>query len=394
MKKVRLGDLKFSDTFMEFLEEILSSGRVSYGPFSIALENEVAAFHGVNYGVLSSSGTAALQIALIALKIQNDWADDAEVLVPATTFVATINAVIQAGLCPVFVDVHPEYFDINLNIQNAKQFVTDKTVAIVPVGLFGQTYDMEAVDKVAKQFDLKVVHDFCEGIGVRHNEEPIGPYADVTCFSFYIAHIVQGGVGGLGITDDEELATLMRSLVNHGRRLTDTVVDGKKVELTARFTFDYLGYSYRITEFEAALALAEFCDMLKNIEARQRIVSLFMNKLLPFSDFIKLPTKRPESGHCWMALPLVIVDSNIEKLQLCSFLEERGIETRDTLPILGQPVANKYYGLAGREGEFPVSANMVQNAFYISCSNHLTEEDVDYVAEVFAEWAAQYRTDN
>lgn len=388
MRKVRLGDLEFPRGFREMLDNILATRRVSYGPYSRKLEEELAKRHGVRFGVLSNSGTSSLLVALHALKLQNDWPDGAEVLVPATTFVATINAILQCGLKPVFVDVHPDYYDIDLNMDNAHRCVTRDTVAIVPVGLFGQTYDMNAVQEVALHYGLKTVFDFCEGVGVEHDGKPIGPYADVTCFSFYIAHIIQGGVGGIGITNDEKLASIMRSLVNHGRRPTYISIDDKAVSLTDRFTFDHPGYSFRITEFESALTLAEFYEMDKNIATRQHIASLYMDKLQPFTDFLKLPKQRPESGHCWMMFPLVITDPSIEKVRLCNFLEERGIETRDTLPILGQPVALKYYGLDSPdiEEQYPVSANMVKNAFYISSSNFLTEEDVDYVVRALFSW--------
>jgi len=384
MRKVRLGDLKFPESFKDMLDNILATGRVSYGPYSRELEKIVAEHHGVRFGVLSNSGTSSLLVALHALKLQNKWPDGMEVLVPATTFVATINIVLQAGLKPVFVDIHPDYYDIDLNMDNINKYLTEKTVAIIPVGLFGQTYDMKAIKEVADYYDLKVIHDFCEGIGVEHDGQPIGTLADVTCFSFYMAHVVVGGVGGIGITDDEKLAKLMRSLVNHGRRPTYISIDDKAVELTDRFTFDHPGYSFRITEFESALTLAGFYEMDKNITIRQTIASLYLEKLQPFTDFLKLPKQRPESGHCWMMFPLVITDSSIEKVELCNFLEERGIETRDTLPIINQPVAEQYYNM--NPEDFPVSADMVKNAFYISSSNYLTEEDVDYVVEVFGKY--------
>ncbi len=393
MRNVRLGDLEFPESFKEMLDNILETRRVSYGPYSRKLERECAKRHGVEFGVLSNSGTSSLLVALHALKIQNNWPDGAEILVPATTFVATINIVLQAGLKPVFVDVHPDYYDIDLNMDNAGKYLTGKAVAVIPVGLFGQTYDMKVIKEVADYYNLKIIHDFCEGIGVEHDGQPIGTLADVTCFSFYIAHVVVGGVGGIGITDDEELATIMRSLVNHGRRPTYISIDDKAVQLTDRFTFDHPGYSFRVTEFESALTLAGLYEMDKNISIRQGIAAQYLEKLQPFTDFLKLPKQRPESGHSWMMFPLVITDPSIEKVRLCKFLEDRGIETRDALPIIGQPVAAQYYpglgDLRTAKKRFPVSANLVKNAFYISSSNYLTDEDVDHVVRAFFSWKVQ-----
>jgi len=379
MRQIKLGSLEITDKCRGYIERIMDSGRVSYGPYSEQLEREVAGYHGAYYGVLSNSGTSSLQVALHALKIQNQWDDGAEVIVPATTFPATVNVILQNGLKPVFVDVVEDYYDID--VDQLKNALTYKTVAILPVSLFGQTCNLNAIRDVARYNSFKVVLDSCETIGVNHNFHPLSYYVDVVCFSFYNAHIVQGGVGGMGITRDSELAELMRSLVNHGRRPTYITIDDKPVNLTDRFTFDHIGYSYRVTEFESALALANFQDVEANI-ARRREIAAYLKDYLSKLDFLQMPAERPSSSHSWMMFPLVITDPSVDKLKLCKHLEDHGIETRDMLPLTNQPVAHSCYGI--KPGDFPVSDNLVENGFYISCSNHLTEEDLEYIVTIFS----------
>jgi perosamine synthetase len=299
--------------------------------------------------------------------------------VPATTFPATINIVLQCSLKPVFTDVHPDYYDIALTFENADKYLTDKTVAIIPVNLFGQTCDLSIIATITQADGYKLILDSCETIGVEHNSQPMADFADIICFSFYNAHIVQGGVGGIGITRSEKLSELMRSLVNHGRRSTYISIDDKPVELTDRFTFDYPGYSYRITEFESALALSNFHNINKNLQRRAEIAAYYKRHMLDI-DFLKLPAKRLSSGHSWMMFPLVIKDPAVDKLRLCKYLEKNGIETRDMLPLINQPVARNYYNMVS---SFPVSENLVKNGFYISCSDHLTIEDMEYVIDIF-----------
>lgn len=384
MRQVKLGDLQFTDKFREYLDIILTTKRVSYGPISSQLEEEVAKLHGAKYGVLSNSGTSSLQVALHALKIQNNWPDGSEVLVPATTFPATINVILQNNLKPVFVDVHPRYYDMNLNFSNGHRYLTTKTVAIMPVNLFGQSCDLNTIFTIADTEDLKVIIDSCEAIGIGHDNRSLMTYADIICFSFYNAHVVQGGVGGASITSNQELATLMRSLVNHGRRPTYISIDDEVVHLTDRFTFDHVGYSYRITEFESALALANLQDINTNI-ARRREIAMLYNIELDDIGFLQLPTTRLSSEHCWMMYPLVITDPKVDKLHLCKYLEENGIETRDMLPLINQPVALNHYGLRER---YPVSEDLIKNGFYISSSNHLMDDDIRYVTKVL--WDYKY----
>ena len=379
MRQIKLGDLQITNKFRGYVEEILDTGRVSYGKFSRMLEGEMARYHGAKYGILSNSGTSSLQVALHALKIQNNWADSSEVVVPATTFPATINVILQNRLKPVFVDVDKDFYDIN--IDQLENEITDKTVALLPVNLFGQTCRLDEIKNIADFYNLKTVVDSCETIGVGHNRNPLADYADVVCFSFYVAHIIQGGVGGVGITKDDELAKLMRSLVNHGRRPTYISIDDMPVNLTDRFTFDHTGYSYRITEFESALALSNFRDIGANIARRREIAACYKHNLSKL-DFLQIPAERPVSEHSWMMYPLVIKDPGIDKLRLCKYLEDNGIETRDMLPLTNQPVACKHYDIT--IGDFPVSDNLVENGFYISCSNHLTNEDIAYVIAVFS----------
>ena len=164
---------------------------------------------------MCNSGTGALQLALQALRETHGWPDGAEVIVPAITFVASVNVILFNRLTPVLADVDPLTY--NIDPRQAEARVTDGTVAIMPVHLFGQPADMTSIMDLAGRHGLHVIEDSCEAVAVRHRGQPVGSFGDFGCFSTYMAHIVTTGVGGLALTDDEGLATRFRSLMNHGR---------------------------------------------------------------------------------------------------------------------------------------------------------------------------------
>jgi len=179
-------------------------------------ETQFAAGHGVRHASMCNSGTGALQLALQALKERYHWPPGSEVIVPAMTFVATINAVLFNGLVPVLVDIDPVTFTMNPG--RLEEALTPATVAVMPVHLFGQPADMTSIMAVLRgprtQGCLKILPRLpsCSIGG-----DFVGSFGDFGCFSTYMAHLVTTGVGGLALTDDPENALRFRSLMNHGR---------------------------------------------------------------------------------------------------------------------------------------------------------------------------------
>src|SRR3990167_2282809 len=206
---ITLADWKVSRKQKKLVKEVLESVRLTYGDKTRKLEERFAEIHGVKYALFTSSGTAALKIALHALKDKHDWKDGDEVIIPSVTFVATMNVVLMNNLKPVLVDVKRD--TINIDSELIEEAITKRTVAILPVHLLGQPADMLAIMKIAKKHKLKVVEDSCETMFVNKVQ------GDVACFSSYLAHLLVTGVGGFACTNDKKLATVMRSMMFHGR---------------------------------------------------------------------------------------------------------------------------------------------------------------------------------
>jgi dTDP-4-amino-4,6-dideoxygalactose transaminase len=367
--------------------DVLESNRVSAGPMMERFEQSIARLHGRRFGLMCNSGTSALHIALAAIKEREGWLDGDEVLVPALTFVATSNVVLYNNLTPVFVDVEPDYYCIDP--RDIARHLTPRTRAIMPVHVGGSPCDMDPLIEVATRSRLSIVEDSAEAMFVRYRGRPVGSFSTIGCFSTYVAHVISTGVGGLCVTDDPEYDLLLRSLMNHGRDSIYTRIDddqgleGERLFDVARrrFSFERLGHSFRATEMEAALGLAQLEEREANHARRLEIVARFNESFSSLEQFLQLPAARPESEHARMFYPLVIRDPVISRDRLVQHLEDHAIETRSLLPLINQPVYRRMFG--NMDERYPVAARLNRDAFYIGCHPEMTDGDVEYVIDCF-----------
>jgi len=390
-RQIRVGDTFIHQKAIDYVNQVLKSNRLSYGPFTKKFEEEFARLHDRKYGLFCNSGTSALEVAIHALKEKYSWSDGDEVLVPAVTFIATSNVVIQNHLKPVFVEVDPIYYEIDP--EKIEERVTSRTRAIMPVHLFGQPCDMDPIMEIARKHNLKVVEDSCETMFVNYKGNPTGSWGDISCFSTYVAHLLVTGVGGLCLTNDNDLAVLIKSLYNHGRDGIYISIDddddkkGKALFniVEKRFSFVHVGYSYRCTEMEGALGLAGLEERGNMLEKRLSNALFYTEKLQKYAQYIQLPSIRPETEHAFMMYPIIVhKESGFSREDLIFFLEENGIETRNAMPLLSQPVYRKIFGEI--EDQYPVAKWITHNGFYIGCHQEMREKDLEYVVEKFDEF--------
>ena len=386
MNQIGVGTFTVTPKMRQLVNDVLDSGRISYGPMSKQFEQRFAALHGCRFGVLSNSGTSSLQVALQALKEMHGWQDGDEVIVPALTFVATVNIVLHNRMTPVLVDVEPDYYGIDAT--KIEQAITPRTRAIIPVHLFGQPCDMQSVMAIAQRHNLKVIEDSCECMFVNHHGRSTGSWGDVGCFSTYVAHLLTTGVGGLATTNDPDLAARMRSLVNHGRDGIYIAIDDDKGKsgdalkevISRRFKFDSIGHSFRITELEAALGLAQLDDWQAMIERRYQNANALYMALSPLEGWLQRPSIRRSTQHAFMMFPIVL--HHEPKDALCQHLEAHGIETREMLPLVAQPC---YTGMWNPD-DYPVARWVDRSGLYIACHQDLTPDDLNRIVNAMQEY--------
>ena len=395
-KRLGVGCLTITPQARKNINQVLSTGRVSYGPFLRQFERRFSRDHGCRFGVVVNSGTSALRIALACLKEAHGWKTGDEVLIPALTFVATANVVIDHGLKPVFVDVDQRTY--NIDPKEIEKNITRRTRAIMVVHLFGQPAAMDALMKIARNHKLKVIEDSCETMYASYRGRRVGSFGDIACFSTYVAHLVVTGVGGLALTNNKRYAEILRSLANHGRDNIYISIDddnGKKGQalkevISKRYAFIRPGYSFRLTEFEGALGCAQLDIAGKILNSRRRNAAYLLNKLQLYTKYFQLPWHPTDVQHSFMMFPLVIrKGSGLDKAELTLFLENRGIETRDMLPLINQPFYRKMYKI--RQPNYPIADWVNRFGFYIGCHQEMRRVELDYILKAFIDFLKQTR---
>ncbi len=388
--QIGVGGVQITARAKELVMEVLNSGRLTAGPVMSRFEQGIASRHDCTYGLMCNSGTSALQIALAALKERHGWQDGDEVLVPAVTFVASSNVVMYNGLTPVFVDVEPQYYEIDPTKIEAA--ITPRTRAIMPVHLAGHPCDMTPIMEIAWKHGLRVVEDSCETMFAKDKGRAVGSFGDIGCFSTYVAHVINTGVGGLCTTNDSELIVMLKSLMNHGRDSIYIRIDDDKAASQAdlfrivdrRFSFVRLGHSFRCTEMEAALGIAELEVHEQNIARRRTIAARLTHGLADLQEHLQLPSTRPGAEHVFMFYPLAIRNPKVERNDLILYLEQRGVETRYLLPLINQPVYRQLFG--DLDDEFPVAAWLNSAAFYVGCHPQISDTEVDFMIQTFHDY--------
>jgi perosamine synthetase len=391
--QIGVGGFRFGERAKELVGAVIDSNRITAGPMMARFEAEMARLHDSRFGLMCNSGTSALQIALAALKEVDGWQDGDEVLVPAVTFVATSNVVLYNNLRPVFVDVDARSYNVDPAKIEAR--ITPRTRAIMPVHIGGQPCDMDPILEIARRHKLRVVEDSCESMFVRYKGRAVGSFGDIGCFSTYAAHMITTGVGGLCVTSDPDLIVILKSLMNHGRDSIYIRMDDDRRargdELfkiaNGRFSFIRLGHSYRATEMEAALGIAQLEEHVALCQRRREVVARLNAGLGDLQDHLQLPTVIEGAEHGWMFYSLVLTDTRFERADLIRFLEERSVETRYLLPLINQPVYRQIFG--DIDAEYPVAAWLNARAFYVGCHPDMSDDDADYVVDCMQAFFAE-----
>ena len=257
------------------LLEVCRSGKWGLGLKVEEFERQFAAFQDAKYGICMTSGTAALEIALLTVGVK----PGDEVIIPPYTFIATASAVIMVGAIPIFVDVEPDTY--NLDPAQIEEAITEKTVAIVPVHIGGRPADLDAIMEMAQKHDLRVIEDACQAHASEWKGTKVGAIADIGAFSFQASKNLNAGEGGILLTNDKELEEIAWSLHNCGR-----------IRAGAWYEHHRMGWNCRMTEFQAAILLAQIEDLEAQSKKRWEN-AVYLTELLDDIDGISTMKKDP-----------------------------------------------------------------------------------------------------
>jgi dTDP-4-amino-4,6-dideoxygalactose transaminase len=381
----------------ELVNQVLASRQYFNGDLTRTLENGIAAVHKKRVATFVNSGTTAIDLAVHALKRLQGWQDGDEVLVPAVTFVGTVTPIVRAGLRPVFVDIDTEHFDID--VDEIDRHLTSRTRAIVPVHLYGQIARMERVMEIANAHGLSVIEDACEAMFVSRNGKMAGTWGDVVCFSTFQSHLLATGVGGFVATDDEQIAVKMKQLANHGMKSYELTFDddGGARWKSAYYDvpqgsfgelYDDIGYSFRATEFEAAVGVAQLERWEEIVAIHQRNAERLKQNLADLGDRLQMPYAREGNVHGYFRVACLLLDNKIDRNDLARTMLSAGISCRWIFQVIDQPIYEKLFG--DLESQYPCARLVNQRGIQLLCHSGLTIEDMDYCSDVMQSYFSSH----
>ncbi|MCC7119268.1 MAG: DegT/DnrJ/EryC1/StrS family aminotransferase [Anaerolineales bacterium] len=359
---------------------VINTPILSMGKYTADFEAAFCAYTGAKYAISVNSGTAGLHLCVRAAGL---GAGDLVITTPFS-FVASTNALLFENAIPIFVDVDPRTGNMNPElaaqaVKNIEPFLPRKGAekhgnlkALLPIDVFGQPADMDAINKIAKEHHLKVIEDSCEALGATYQNRPAGRLGDFGIFAFYPNKQITTGEGGMIVTDDEQAAKLMRALRNQGRAPGDTWLQ-----------HTHLGYNYRIDEMSAALGASQMTRLETLLSKREQVAAWYEARLAEIpgveAPFIASTTTRVS----WFVY-VIRFDPKISRDEMAKKLTARGIPVRPYfLPIHLQPYMVEKFGY--RPGDFPITEDLGQRGLALPFSGVMTEDEVDYTCSVLRE---------
>jgi perosamine synthetase len=363
---IAMAEIKLTEEEIAAAVKVLRSGLLRQGQECDAFEQEFAQKVGAKYAVTSANGTAALHLAYMTFLQPGE-----EVLVPSFTFVATGSMVTIVGGTPVFCDVDPETFLIDL--EDAEEKITARTRAIAPVHLFGNVCDVEAIQTFAKKHDLVVVWDAAQAHGASFKGRDVGAFSDFVCYSFYPSKNMFVGEGGITCCNEEEFEYGMRFMRTHGQ--------------TGKYVHTMLGLNYRMTDVEAAIGREQLKRLDEMLVLRRKNAAI-LNEGLKVISGITPQKVTPESKHAWHQYCIVVDQDKfgLSRDQLAESLQERGIASGVHYPrgLHQQPIFEDLYG----ESELPVTEYLAEHILALPVHHGLAVEDIERVVQAIHDLGA------
>lgn len=366
MKKIQMVDLqsqyaKIKQDIDAGIQEVIDTAAFVKGKKVTEFQHHLEQYTGAKHVINVGNGTDALQIALMGLGLK----PGDEVITPTFTFIATAEVVALLGLTPVVVDV--DWNTMNMDIESVRRAITPRTKAIVPVHLFGQCADMEAIMELANKHHLYVVEDACQAIGAQYTfangeTKQAGTIGHIGCTSFFPSkNLGCYGDGGAIFTNDDELADRMTAIANHGCRV--------------RYHHDEIGVNSRLDSIQAAVLDAKLPHLDEYIAARQKAAAYY-DKVFANCEQLLIPGRQPHSTHVFHQYTLRIVGADRDKLR--EDLAERGIPAMIYYPVpLHQQKA--YLDPRYKDGDFPVAERLAACVLSLPMHTELDEEQLEYI---------------
>lgn len=358
--KINFVDLENQHQFLrndiqQSINDILDNCDFVLGSKVRSFESAFAKYCSTNFAISVSSGTAAIRLALQSL----DLSEKDEVIIPSNTFFATLEAVLQNNLKPVFVDINPETYCIDTS--KIEQVITKKTKVIIPVHLYGQCANMDEINSLAKKYNLFIIEDASQAHGATFRGEKAGSLGDIGCFSFYPGkNLGACGDGGICVTNNEKYFKIISMLRNHGSE--------------EKYVHQLIGDNNRLDTIQAAILLHKLKHLNSWNQSRRRIADHYISLLKNLN--IKLPSCHHLNNHVYH---LFVIECE-KRDNLIHYLKDHGIATgiHYPIPLHLQKACSK---LGYKENDFPITEKSCKKILSLPIYPELNVEEINYISK-------------
>lgn len=365
MKRIEFGELVIGNTARKNLMEVCDSNWASGGPKVKEFEKNWSELFKYKRSVSMSSGTDGVINACLSLyDLKDAVRNKSEVIVPALSFIATSNGVRAAGLIPRFVDIKKETLNIDESL--IEEAINENTVAIMPVHTMGRMAEMDVICDIAKRHNLLVIEDACEAHGAKFKDKFVGHWGDMSIYSYYIAHLVCCGEGGMVSTNDDNIADILSSTRSHGRPLNSIYFDHQRT-----------GLNSKMNDMEASIGLEAIEVFWDTFWTRYSFMNRMREAVIGFENVAYFSEEDEGNVNCPHGFSITCKNEG----KICSvidILNRYNIHHKRNFGCI--PTQHKAFADMGYKlGDFPNSEWVGDNGIHIGCHQHLTEENIQRI---------------
>ena len=376
------------------IDTFLNGKWITAGERVYKFENLFSKRFNVKHSHMVNSGSSANLVLIAALKKRFNWADDDEIIVSPVGFATTISVLYQHRLKPIFVDI--EWDTLNFDLNQIESKITEKTKGIFVSPVLGNPPDMDRLQEIADKYDLKIIGDNCDSLGTKWNDKTLTDYYVAFSNSFYPAHHISTGEGGMVCTNDDELKKLFVSISWWGRdcycigsaNLLPCGTCGNRFDkwlenydgvIDHKYVFSHMGYNLKPLDLQGAIGIVQL-DKLDEIEtnrrtSKERLTKIFVDNI----PGLRTPYKLDKADPCWFGTPFICDEPGL-KHRLVEFLEENKIQTRNY--FAGNILLHPGYSFLDDFRNYPEANKVLDKVFFIGAAPHYTDIVFDYIEEV------------
>ncbi len=378
-RRIEFGELRIGTEAKMNLLDCVSKDWASSGPKVRKFEEKWGKLFNYKYNKALSSGTDAVMNLVSSLYEFGAKRGD-EVIVPALSFIATANAVSMAGLTPVFVDIKRD--TLNIDPDKIEAAITPKTRAVLAVHTMGVPCEMDKIKEITDKHDLMLFEDCCEAHGAQYKDNYIGTFGDGAAFSYYVAHLICCGEGGMVSTNNKEVAEAVHSTRTHGRKNGDLY-----------FSFDRIGYNSKMNDLEASLGLEGVGEFWQTYRIRKTHLFYLLKETAKYREFAYFNEQPDGTDVCPHGFSVVLKDEKYNINRLCEILDNHNIHWKRNFG--STPTQHKAYEFMGHKlGDFPESEYVGINGIHVGVHQYLSMMDLERMATAFSEFFEEVISNN